>query len=383
MTHPRKDSELHSRLRKTKAALLAVSLTLAGIAIIALNGWIAGLDLGTWQWVHALPLAELGGILVGAGVLGTLFEYSFRKDQEAATTEQFRQIIKEQVQTIRDAVIEGFAIRPEDLKRVATPQLLDDLATNAMALRLGDEQFARELYADIRDQVINAAEWWHDVKVNVRLSTAVERSAKGAPLFDVTVEWQYTTVPSYSLRQFACVSDRDEFNKLVAAVPSTSTWFMRTLPGMDASSEDCYKLLSFTVDGRPQKIRRAGRQTGQTYSVTIGDDVVAAGKPVRIRHVYRTVTSQAGHRLFIKLPQPSRDLSLRLDYSDTDISHLSVTDLNSKVLDAQIERLPDDVPGQAISVNVPGWLPPKAGLALAWTLSSEERIDAATPGRAA
>lgn len=117
--------------------------------------------------------------------------------------------------------------------------------------------------------------------------------------------------------------------------------------------------------------------------MTIGDDVVAAGKPVRIRHVYRTVTSQAGHRLFIKLPQPSRDLSLRLDYSDTDISHLSVTDLNSKVLDAQIERLPDDVPGQAISVNVPGWLPPKAGLALAWTLSSEERIDAATPGRAA
>ena len=46
---------------------------------------------------------------------------------------------------MRDAVVEGFAIHPEDLKRVATPELLDDIAANVMALRLGDEQFAREV----------------------------------------------------------------------------------------------------------------------------------------------------------------------------------------------------------------------------------------------
>ena len=332
--------------------------------------------------MHALPLAELGGILVGAGVLGTLFEYSFRKDQEAATTEQFRRIIKEQVPTIRDAVIEGFAIRPEDLKRVATPQLLDDLATNAMALRLGDEQFARELYADVRDQGIRAAERWHDVEVNVRLSTAVERSAFGAPLFDVTVEWQYTTVPSYSLRRFACVSDRDEFNELVAEVPSTSTWFMRTRPGMDASSEDCYQLLSFTVDGRPQKIRRAGRKTGQTYSVAIGDDVVAAGKPVRIRHVYRTVTSQAGHWLFFEIPQPSKNLSLRFDYTNTEIASLRTLDLLPGHA-TQLVNLPSTVNGREVSVDVPGWLLPRAGLAFVWTLSSEEPDAEATHAPAA
>ena len=55
-------------------------------------------------------------------------------------------------------MINGFAIHKADLVRVATPELLDNIAANAMALRLGDEQFVRELYGDIRDQTIHAAE---------------------------------------------------------------------------------------------------------------------------------------------------------------------------------------------------------------------------------
>ena len=108
---------------------------------------------------------------------------------------RFRQIIREEAPAMRDAVVEGFAIHPEDLKRVATPELLDDIAANVMALRLSDEQFAREIYRDIRDQAIRATERWYDVAVRVRLSTAVERSTAGTPLLDVTVEWEYTTVP--------------------------------------------------------------------------------------------------------------------------------------------------------------------------------------------
>ncbi|MFV3116628.1 hypothetical protein [Gordonia amicalis] len=210
-----------------------MSLTLAGIILITINGWLATLDLGAWNWLHALPVGELGGTLFGAGLLGTLFEYSFRKDQEAATVEQFRAIIKEQAPAMRDAVVEGFAIHPEDLKRVANPALLDDIAANVMSLRLGDEQFAREIYSEIRDQAIRAAERWHDVEVRIRLSSALESSTGGAALFDVTVEWEYTTVPSGSVRRFACVSDRAEYNDLLLDIPATSPWFMKPRPGMD------------------------------------------------------------------------------------------------------------------------------------------------------
>ena len=374
MVRKTKPSTLH-RLRKVKAVLLAVALTLGGILLMMLSGWLDHLDLGAWSWLHSLPLGELGGTLFGAGLLSTLFEYTFRRDQEQATLEQFRQIIHEQAPAMRDAVVEGFAIHPDDLKRVANPELLDDIASNVMALRLGDDQFARELYTDIRDQAIRAAERWYDVEVRVRLSSALERSTIGTPLFNVTVEWEYTTVPSGSVRRFVCTSDRDEYRKLLLDIPATSPWLMKPRPGMNAASKESYELLELTVDGRPQSIRRTARKTGQTYSVQL-DTAARSGEPVRIRQVFRTITPTWGHRVFFELPQPARNMSLTLDYTDTRIVDMRVSDTVAMSRSSQIVRTPASVPGRVISINAPGWLLPKAGFAFTWTLDTELPHDA-------
>ena len=136
---------LHHRLRRLKAALLAVSFTLAGILLMMLNAWLAPLRLGDWSWLQALPLGELGGILFGAGVLSTFFEYTFRRDQEAHTLARFRQTIREEAPALRDAVIEAFRFDRQDVARMATPQLLDDLARTSLSLRLQRARIAKGL----------------------------------------------------------------------------------------------------------------------------------------------------------------------------------------------------------------------------------------------
>ena len=378
------ESSPHHRLRRLKAALLAVSLTLAGILLMMLSAWLSPLQLGDWQWLHALPLGELGGTLFGAGLLSTFFEYTFRRDQEAHTLARFRQIIREEAPAMRDAVVEGFAIHPEDLKRVATPELLDDIAANVMALRLGDEQFAREVYRDIRDQAIRAAERWYDVAVRVRLSTAVERSTAGTPLLDVTVEWEYTTVPSSATRRFACVSDQDEYNDLLADTPATAAWLLQNRPGVDAASRSSYELLELTVDGRSQTIRRSTRATGQTYSVDLDEDA-RSGKPVRIRQVFHTITPQWSHRLYFAVAQPTRGWSLRLDYTDTNIGDMRVNDTVATAPAARIIRSLEAVPGKVIALESAGWLMPHSGVAFTWTLDEElpqtEQPEAAASSR--
>ena len=129
------------RFRRVKAALLAVSLTLAGILLMMLSGRLNHLNLGTWSWLHSFLLSELGGILFGAGVLSTLFEYTFRRDQEESTVARFRQTIHDEAPTLRDALIDAFRIDREDLHRIATPELLDDLARTSLGLRFGDPAF--------------------------------------------------------------------------------------------------------------------------------------------------------------------------------------------------------------------------------------------------
>ena len=185
MPHPNPNNKPspYARLRKTKAALLATVLTLAGVLLIMLNGWLSGLNLGGWSWLHALPLGEVGGTLFGAGLLGTLFEYSFRKDQEAATTRQFRQIIHDEAPAMRDAVIEGFRFNTDDLERIATPRLLDELAVNSLGMRFGDTAFGREVYGDIKHQAITAEERWYDARVDATLGIPRVRSYAPNPRY--------------------------------------------------------------------------------------------------------------------------------------------------------------------------------------------------------
>jgi len=84
---------LYRRLLKTKAALLAVSFTLIGILLIMLNAWLATLSLGDWSWLHHLPLDEVGGPLLGAGLVSTILDYSYRRDQEDVAIQRTQQAI--------------------------------------------------------------------------------------------------------------------------------------------------------------------------------------------------------------------------------------------------------------------------------------------------
>ena len=367
---------LYRRLLKTKAALLAVSFTLIGILLIMLNAWLATLSLGSWSWLHHLPLDEVGGPLLGAGLISTILDYSYRRDQEDVAIQRTQQAIVDlSPAKLWSVLCEGLTCHPAGLARLTTPERLDEAAAAIMAQRLGDEQFAREIYADIRDQAIRAAERWYDVEARVRLSTAVERSTAGTPLLDVTVEWEYTTVPSGSERRFACVSDRAAYNALRGDIPATSTWFMAPRPGMDARSQESYELLELTVDGRPQPIRRTVQATGQTYRVQL-DDAAQSGEPVRIRQIFRTNTPAWGHRLFFELPQPARNMSLAVDYTDTSIADIRVSDTVATFQPSQLVHTPEAAVGKVVSLNARGWLLPKTGFAVTWTLESELPHDA-------
>ena len=213
---------------------------------------------------------------------------------------------------------------------------------------------------------------WHDVKVSVRLSTAVERSTVGAPRFDVLVEWEYTTTLSHPTARFTCVSDWDEFHELLSDIPATSVWLMPQRPGFDASDRAAYELVTFSIDGEPRKIRRTERQGAQTYSVDIGEEVVRAGRPVRVRYAFRTITDPANHRLFLTAAQPARDVSLAIDYSATDISRLSVIDLVPSARRPYVSQLPAGTTGRELTMELSGWIQAGTGFTFVWTLDSEE-----------
>jgi len=373
MPHPNPDNKpsLHARLRKTKAAFLATALTLAGVLLIMLNGWLSGLNLGDWAWLHALPLGELGGTLFGAGLLGTLFEYSFRKDQEAATTRQFRQIIHDEAPAMRDAVIEGFRFDTEDLRRMATPQLLDELAVNSLGMRFGDAAFGWEVYGDIKHQAITAEERWYDARVDATLGIPRVRSIAPNPFFDLLVRWEYTVVPKHRFRKFAVVSDRQRYDQMVAERGETSVWFKPAGTKLDVTDLDNFALIEFAVDGEPLKIIRTTDEHGQVYTVDIGEAVVEAEQPVVMSFTYRSRLRRDGHMVHFDVDRPTKGFELELNYQDAGIAKMKLVDFISSTRRARVSEAPDVAGVKKYTMSYDGWVLPRAGVAFVWILEDE------------
>ncbi len=323
-----------------------------------------------------MPWSELGGTLIAAAVLSVWLDYFFRREQTAVEDERLRRILAEQAPHMRDAVIRAFAAGSDDLARVATPALLDELVSNALAMRLGDNEFAREIYRDLREEAIGPLERWHDASLSIDLSPIEPDRVEAESLppgdyFDVVVRWEYTTVPAHPKRRFVCLSDRVEYAELASERGATSGWFFKPESGIPANSRSAFELRRFTIDGAEQPIRRSERKHSQSYTVSVPEQVLQTAEPVAVSYTYRTITPRHFHLLFFDIEQPTRDLRVDFDYGGCGIQSVSTLDLVPSVRPTRIERTPQDLPGDVIRVDLDGWIFPRSGVAFVWTLDRE------------
>ncbi|MGV9834290.1 hypothetical protein ACWDUL_08855 [Nocardia niigatensis] len=372
-----------NRLIRTKKILAGLVFVVVGIVLMATARAIP--TVRELEWLALLPLGEMGGILVGAGLFSIWLDAFFERDRKEADDARMRRLLIEQAPAMKDAVIRSFAFETEDLKRVATPKLLDDIIGNSLAMRLGDEAFARELYADIRDQAVQSVERWYDATVSIRMSSGV-RSVVNAPQaaaaspssLVITVRQEFTTVPASHVRRFISTSDIDEYRELAQDPASTFAWYYNPTSGIDASSKEAFELVQFTVDGQERPIRRSSRKGAQTYSVDLG---VAGDDSQRARTLAFTYRLRpAPHSRWIQLfvDQPTRGVDIELDYSDTDITYVNMIEFISSSQKTMTNKTPDSVPDKVIGLRFDGWVMPHGGVAFVWVQEGDLRIDMPT-----
>jgi hypothetical protein len=363
------------RLYETKLALVATMFGLLGIVLLLLARWAEYEP--ALAWLTALPVTDIGSALFTTGLVVIVFEYLDKRDGEERATQRLRQVLREQAPAMRDAVIAGFAFDADDLKRVSSPEVLDRITRNDLAIQLGDQAFAEEVYDDLREQTIRASERIHDLQVTASLSRW-ERSTRqaSAPLFVATIRWEYTTTPTTSGRRFACVSDAQEYRDLTQEPGSSSVWRFTPVAGLTADSPEAFELVEFTVDGVARPIRRTARAGSQLYSVSLGAKVVEAARPVRIAYTYKTLVRRDGHLLYLALNQPTKGLNVQLRYGGVGIAAVSVLDFIASSRKTTVTTSPATLPEPTVGVTIDGWALPQSGVAFVWTLADE------SPGRA-
>lgn len=366
------------QLYRTKLTLLAVLLVVLGIGLMVGAKWLATRP--GWRWLSTLPAVEIGSTLFIAGLLSIALNYFDGQDREVRDTERLGKAIENKAPAIVQAALDGMVASAGNVAVLSVGEQ-DQLIRNGLAARLGDAEFATEVYDDIRDQAVRAAERWYDAKVSVDLAPlSMDRgSGKAAPstldprsdtepMFVVTVRWEYTVVPKHPVRRFVCVADKQEYRELTQEPGATSIWFMRPKAGIVTGSREAFELVQFTVDGEERAIRRSARGDGQTYTVGLGRETISADQPVVVSYTFRTLVSVASHVLNIDLEQPTRGVQVQLDYGDVDIAQVSVIDSIASSRRARIIRTPAEVPGRAVRIEFDGWAFPRSGVTFVWSV---------------
>lgn len=348
------------RLYETKLALLATIFVFLGAILLTLAHVV---DLG---WLGSLPVADFGSSLFTTGLIAIAFAYLDGKDSEQRTNERLRRILREEAPAMRDAVLAGFAVDDEDLKRVSSPEVLEQITRNSLATQLGDREFAAEVYDDLKSQVIRAGERWEDLRVAINLSPwhAGTRRVR-TPMFVATIRWEYRGIPTESLRRFSCVSDEQEYRELLQEPASSSVWKFTPVDGLAADSPQAFELVQFSVDGDERPIRRSARAGSQTYSVSLGRAVVDAGQSVAVAYTYQVLVRQHGHLLHLSFGQPTRGVHVELRYGGTAITSVQLLDYLRGSRQTRVGHSPE-LSAPAMAVDLDGWVLPGSGVAFVW-----------------
>jgi hypothetical protein len=360
---------LLDQLYQTNLQLIAVLSVVGGVACLLLAHWSAAG--GAPSWLAALPISEIGSTLFGTGLLAVFFEYVDRKHGDERTDQRIRKAVRREAPAIRDAVLDSFAFNPETLQGIASPATLDRIAANALGLRLGDQALARDVYSDVRNQVIRAPERWHDANVAVELAPWAVGPATGrGSMFVATVRWEYHVIPASSTMRFACVSDRVEYRELLHDQATTSLWYFDPSATVDAAARDAYELVQVSVNGRSRPIRRTQRRGAQLYTASLGTSLLD-GKAVTIAYTYRVLAQRHGHVLYVDIPRPTKGLKVQLDYGNAGIQRVNTLDFIASAEQTRVEESPASVPGRAVDIGFDGWIFPRSGVAFVWVLADE------------
>jgi hypothetical protein len=369
-------SPLH-QLYKTKLQLAAVLTAVMGVGLLFAAKYAA--DVPTLGLLVEWPTSEVGALLLSAGFFGIVFESYARGESRAIAAEQFRTVIREEAPAIRDAVLDSLAFNADTLKGVASDETLDRITTNALGLRLGDQDLARDVYTDLRDQVIHAPERWHDLDVSVTLSPGDKGPATGhGSMFVATIREEYRVTPAATTMRFACVSDPVEYRELLRDPATTTPWYFENVAGVDAADPATFELLELSVNGKPRKIRRTARAGAQLYVASLGS-VATTDEEITVAYTYRVLVQRLGHLLYLDLPRPTKGLRVRLDYHAADIHFVNTLDYFASAKQARVDHAPSGTPAKTVDVSFGGWIFPRSGVAFVWVL--EQEVFTASRGR--
>jgi len=371
-------SPLH-RLYRTKLVLASFIGVVAGYVLMVVGTRVDGLS--GFGLLKDIDLHDIGIVLMTSGLIVVLFQYLGNEDAAQEAEQRTREAVKAEAPAFVAGVIEAIADTPTSILAVTAPEVLDRVIENSMSARLGDKRLAHDTYADLYQQVVQTTERWHDVHVNVDLAPWEPASNLGEEaMFVATIKWDYRRTAGDPIMRFACVSDPDEYRSLSRDPSTTETWYFKPTRALDGASPEVFNLLQFTVDGKPQPVRRSTSRGTQLFTADLGK---ASEGGVVVSYTYRTLVRRHGHLLRIEPARLAKGFAVRFSYGGCGFQFVNTLDYIAGAWQARLGELPPTDPAPFSQISYDGWVFPRGGVVFVWGLVDEVELDSSPMDSAA
>jgi hypothetical protein len=346
-------TDLRYRLYQTKLTLLAVVFVVVGVGLLLIARHSHG------RLLSDLPVADIGSGLFTTGLIGVALQYLDARDADERASDRLRRVLAEEAPAIRDAVIDGFAFSPQALAGVISPEVLERVATNCLALQLGDQALAVSAHEHLRRQAMTPAVRLSDSRLSVSLSAGSEEG-----LLRVTVRREYRFLPSAGTMRFSCVGTRDEYEALLRDPETTEVWRVRASDGISAADATSFTLTSVDLDGQPQTFRRLERKSAQVFTCRLPVSLGASDQH-HLAYEYDVTVPRAKHCLYFDFGRPTFGLSVDVE-GDATVEGLQLLDFLGDTAGVRHSYRRDPSGGTEASVAEDGWVLPRAGVVVVW-----------------
>lgn len=361
-------ASLVQRLLVTKLALLGFVMGVTGLVLLVVVNLPNSILVR--GWLQPVPVKDVATALFSTALIVIAFEYINRRESEVRSEELVRSLFPAQAEAVVNHLLHELSESPFKVPGTLSEKTIDGIAVSCLASRFGDETLAKEVYLDLRRQVISTPERWRELRVDISLARDDSSPVTGSgAMLVATMRWDYRAKLGTSGFKFSCVSSGERYRELLRDPASTLVWYFERIGEIDGSSPGVFELFDFSVNGRPIEISADRSSATQSYSIDMASVSDLIGTDVRISYSYAVKVQRNSHVLQIDVAQPSRDLRVDLSYGYSGIKFVNVLDFIASTSQPRVVRTP--APAQAVSVSFDGWVLPKSGVAFVWVLDEE------------
>ncbi len=349
----------NSSLMKYKILFIALLLILVSILLYFINAKIQTIIYPEEKkWITRIPFNTVADTLITTAIIGFVYEWFIRKENEKSL----------------EGLIESVIFEPTYLRSFSETKL-DLIIESSLKAKLGNEEMGNDVFNNLIKKTVNISRKNHNYRKEIILENFEDPDL--SRYYRAIIDFRYRTKLNKEEFNFYFVDDHIEFVNFLHGKKYENIFRFNNSKIFNKDNFFTYfSINNFTIENSKFgkiNLETESKFSDNHYSIKCyhPDLKNYFGKEVDIFYRRTAVIDKLGHCFSSHIGCPTKEISLVIDFHNTDIDYVNVFDFFMSSESPEIIYTPTDTNPTKIEISYKNWVFPYGGVIFLWVLKNE------------